>query len=416
MIEVVTLDNGLKVAFEKINYLRSVSFGIWVKNGSKYETKEENGISHFIEHLLFKGTKNRTAKQIATEIDEIGGHINAFTAKEYTCYYTKTLDTHLDVAIDVLSDMFFNSNFDNEEIKKERNVIIEEIAMYEDSPDDLCAELLQKNVFDDTSLAMPILGTKETISSFNHDTFVEYMDKHYTVDNVVISVAGNFDRDDTIKKIEKYFNKFSNKRYDLDAIPVKYKKSFVSKEKDNEQLHLMLSYEGVGIGDDLAYELSVLGTVLGGGMSSRLFQKVREERGLCYSIYSQNMSFKDIGIFSIYSALNPNNAEELIEVVLDDIKDIKQNKITPTLLATTKEQLKSNYIMGLESSSSRMSSIGRNQLILNKIYTPDEVIQKIDNVKMDSLAELIDKVFNMDKLSLSLVGNLNGVNIKGLGF
>lgn len=416
MIEIITLKNGMRVALEKMEGLRSVSLGIWVKNGSKYESSSENGISHFIEHLLFKGTKNRTAKKIASDIDEIGGHINAFTSKEYTCYYTKTLDTHIDIAIDVLSDMFFNSNFDEEEIKKELKVIIEEIAMYEDSPDDLVSEILHEGVFKDTSLQMPILGTKETISKFTRNTFIEYMKKQYTPENVVVAIAGNFDKDTVVSLIEKHFDHFSNEIYIPKNIESFYTRSSVKRDKDIEQLHLMMAYEGTHTGADNVYDLATVGTYFGSGMSSILFQKVREERGLCYSIYSQNISYNDIGLFTIYSALNGDNLEELIEVVLKEIEILKKSKLDISALSRTKEQLKSSYILGLESSSNRMSAIGRNLLIQNKVYTPTEIIDKIDAITLESVSKVIDEVFKTEKLSYSLVGKINDEKIKGLGF
>lgn len=416
MIEIITLKNGMRVALEKMEGLRSVSLGIWVKNGSKYESSSENGISHFIEHLLFKGTKNRTAKKIASDIDEIGGHINAFTSKEYTCYYTKTLDTHIDIAIDVLSDMFFNSNFDEEDIKKELKVIIEEIAMYEDSPDDLVSEILHKGVFKNTSLEMPILGTKETISNFTRNTFIEYMKKQYTPENVVVAVAGNFDKDTVVDLIQKHFDHFKNEIYVPKVIDNFYTKSFVKREKDIEQLHLMMAYEGTYTGADNVYDLATVGTYFGSGMSSVLFQKVREERGLCYSIYSQNISYNDIGLFTIYSALNVDNLEELVEVVLKEIDMLKSTKLDISALSRTKEQLKSSYILGLESSSNRMSAIGRNLLIQNKVFTPTEIIDKIDAITMESVSKVIDEVFKTEKLSFSLVGKISDEKIKGLGF
>ncbi len=413
MYEILTLKNGVKIAFEHLPFLRSVAFGIWVKNGSRYESKSVSGISHFIEHLLFKGTKKRTAKEIANEIDSIGGQINAFTAKEYTCYYTKTLDSHINVAVDVLADMFFNSNFDENEIKKESGVILEEISMYEDSPEDLCYEILHKGVFEGTSLGRPILGTRETITSFNHNTFIEYFKNQYTPDNTIISVAGNFDKEKTLDLIEKYFSDFSNnKDFKQPEIVSKYTSMFDSREKDVEQVHLNMAFEGVSVGKDELYDLSVVNTLLGGGMSSILFQKVREQRGLAYSVYSQSSSYKDIGLFTIYAGLNRENTNEVCEIVLEEIKKLKNNSIDKNLLDKTKEQLKSGYILGLESSNGRMNALGRGLTLTGRILTPDEVIDKIDNVTLESLNKVISTVFDEKKLSISAVGNVGNLDIE----
>ncbi len=412
MIDIVKLDNGVRIAFEKMPYVNSVAFGIWVKNGSRYEKQDENGISHFIEHLLFKGTKKRTAKQIAKEMDLIGGHINAFTSKEYTCYYTKTLDKNIDKAVDVLADMFFNSNFDEDEIRKELNVITEEIAMYEDSPDDLCIEIFHEGVFKDTSLSRPILGTVDTISKFNHNSFKNYMKNHYVPENIVISVAGSFDKEEVVKIIEEYFGDFTSDIEQNHTFESKYSKTFVTKEKDIEQLHLILGFESYGVGHDRAYDVVALNTVLGGGMSSRLFQKVREERGLCYSIYTQSLSYSDIGSFTIYSALNKGNANELVEVSINEIKKLKDIVKREGYLQEKKEQISCNYLLGLENSINRMSAIGRSVILHDKIYTKDEILKKIDNVNVESLSGVIDYIFDMDKLSVSLTGNIEGVNLK----
>lgn len=404
MTNIVKLDNGLRIAYEQMSSLNSVAFGIWVNNGSRYEDEQESGISHFIEHLLFKGTKKRTAKQIATEMDKIGGHINAFTSKEYTCYYTKTLDKHLHTAVDVLADMFFNSNFDDEEIKKECNVILEEISMYEDSPEDLCMEIFHKEVYADTSLARPILGTKDTITKFDSMTFKQFIKKKYVPENVVISVAGSFEINEVIKIVSEYFSDFNNDAKVEHTISTKYSKSFITKDKDIEQLHLLMGFKGYGVGHDDAYNVSVLSAYLGGGMSSRFFQEVREQRGLCYSIYTQNINYKEIGTFTVYSALNKENVNELYSVVLDEINKVKDFGITKELIEEKKEQLICNYLLGLENSINRMSAIGRSVILHDKIYSKDEILKKIEDVNIDTLSNVIDDIFDMNNLSVAMVG------------
>ncbi len=410
--KIIKLPNGVQIVFEKLPYLRSVAFGIWVKNGSKYETKEQNGISHFIEHLLFKGTEKLSAKDIATNLDKIGGQINAFTSKEYTCYYTKTLDTHIYKAIDVLADMYFNSKFDSEEIQKESNVILEEINMYEDSPEDLCFDILNEKVFENSSLGYPIIGTKETVKSFKRNDFIDFFKKKYTPQNTIVSVTGNFDEQQMQSIIEKYFCNFKNiedenKNY---KNPI-YVPNLVYKKKDIEQIHLAMAFDGVKAGIDENYDLAILNTMLGGGMSSVLFQKVREEKGLAYSVYSQNTSYKEAGIYTIYAGLNLSNLDNTIKLILEEINNLKLDE---QLIEMTKEQVKSNYVLSLEGSFTRMNSMGRSLTLLDRILTPDQVIKKIDSVNLESVKNISNKVLNNENLSISVVGNITNSSIDNI--
>ena len=409
MVEVIKLDNGITVVMEKMPSVRSVSFGIFVKNGSRNENNKTNGISHFIEHLMFKGTKNRSAKQIADDMDSVGGQINAYTTKEYTCYYTKTLDTHFDMALDVLADMYFNSLFSDEDISKERNVIIEEINMYEDAPEEVGYDILQGAIWKGNSLSFPILGTEKRISGFDNVSIKNYYREHYRTDNTVLSVAGNFEKDKIIDEIKKYFGKFES--LDKETIlknsvyeKPSYFKSDVKKEKDIEQLHLTMCFPGVKVGSDESYALAAVNTIFGGGMSSRLFQRIREERGLVYTVYSFSSNFSDSGIFGIYAALSPNHFNQVYELILNEISELKKEKITKEQLAKTKEQLKSNFILSLENSSSRSSNIGRSMLLLNKINEVDDIIEKVNGVSLENVENIIEKIFNLENMSISLVG------------
>lgn len=403
--EVTTLENGLRVVLEDIPFVRSVSFGIWVKNGSRNEESATNGISHFIEHMLFKGTDKRTAKEIADAMDEIGGQVNAYTSKEYTCYYTRTLDSHFDVALDVLSDMFFNSRFDPADIKKEHNVIIEEINMYEDTPEDIVHDLLQYAVYKSGSLGLSILGTPESIGTFDQDSLKKYLTDHYVPDRTVIAVAGNLKDCNALDKIKETFGNFKDPDIQREKCGQKYVPSFIKKEKDIEQVHLCLGFPGIASGTDESYAMAAVNTMLGGGMSSRLFQKIREEHGLAYSVYSYHTGFADTGLFAIYAALNPAQTGDVMELILEEVKTLFTEKITKSQLNKTKEQLKSNYILSLENVASRMNSIGRNLLMLDRVVTADELIQKIDAINLDAFYKLCDKVFMMDQMSLSVVGN-----------
>ena len=408
MISVHSLPNGLRVVLETIPFVRSVSFGIWVKNGSRNECEATNGLSHYIEHMMFKGTRKRTARQIADTMDAIGGQLNAFTSRECTCFFSRTLDTQFDTALDCLQDMFFNSNFDEQDIEKERGVILEELSMFMDSPEELAVEHLHKSVFPAHPLGLFTVGTEETIGSFRRDDIMRFFESNYTADRLVISIAGNIDEAVTLEKITAVFGKAEKPRAKAEARPAVYVPGLSLKEKDIEQVHLCLGLPGLPSGADETYALACVSTVLGGGMSSRLFQKIREERGLVYSVYSFNQSYEDTGVFQVYAALGPDNLHEVLELVSGEIKGMFLNKIGREELGRVKEQLKSNFLLSLESSSSRMSSIGRSLLLLDRIVTPDELVRKIDGITLDKFYEVCETIFRMDKMSLSLVGKRVG--------
>lgn len=411
MIKVFTLDNGLRIVMEAIPFVRSLSFGIWVKNGSRNEDASNNGISHFIEHMLFKGTETRSAKDIADVMDAVGGQINAYTSKEYTCYYTRTLDTHFDVALDVLTDMFFHSRFNEADIQKERNVILEEINMYEDTPEDLVHDLLQYNVWRRDPLGLSILGTPESIGTFDRDTIKRYFDTHYHPQNTVVAVAGNLDEQEMLQKLTDAFGSFARlENAGGVSHSAAYSPAFATREKDIEQVHLCMGFPGLPSGSDETYAMAAVNTIFGGGMSSRLFQKIREEHGLAYSVYSFNAGYADTGIFTIYAALNPSQTYDVMQLIVGEIRRMFTEKVTETQLVKAREQLKSNYILSLESSSNRMNSIGRTMLMLNKTVTADELIEKIDAVDLDMFYDLCDKIMRLDQMSLSIVGkNLEGM-------
>lgn len=415
MFDTIKLENGVSIVMEQISSVRSVALGIFIRNGSINETSKSNGISHFIEHMLFKGTNKRTSKDIAEEMDNIGGQLNAFTAKEYTCYYARVLDTHIDTAIDVLTDMIFNSKFDSIDIEKESKVILEEINMYEDSPDDIVFTKLQKEIWENSPLAHNVLGTKENVSSFKRQDFIEYMNNKYVGENIVVAIAGSFDKEKILEVIKQKMSSMPKGKANLEADKQYiYTPSRTKVYKDIEQLHLAIVFDGISIKDKYNYSMSLLNAIIGGGMSSILFQKVREEHGIAYSIYSYNNSYVNNGLFNIYVALNKSQLDKTVNIIYKEIANLKNNKITNQQIEKTKEQLKSNYIMGLESTSNRMSSIGRSKVLVNKIKTPDEIIQEVDLIKKEDIDYLIDKVFNMDKMSISLVGKVDDIKIEKL--
>lgn len=406
MYNLFKLKNGLRVVVENIDYVHSVSVGLWVENGSRNENEINNGISHFIEHMFFKGTKNRTAKEIAECIEDVGGQINAFTSKEATCFYVKALETHLDMALELLSDMLFNSKFLEEDMEKEKGVVIEEISMSEDSPEDVLSDLHCKSIWGKDSISMPILGTADTVKSFTREQLLKYISKFYIPENSVISISGKFDMNSIDALVEKYFGGWSssdNKTITQYTNPIILKDNLF-KKKSIEQLHLSLGMYGFETGNEDIYTLLILNNVLGGGASSILFQKVREELGKCYSIYSYLSTFKNTGVISIYTGLNPIYVEDVVNVIKEELDRFIKIGVSEEKLSRAKEQLKGNYILGLESTSSRMFSNGKSALFLNKINEPEEVIQKINNVNTEKLKSVMEKTFSKGIQNSAFVG------------
>ncbi len=417
MYNLFTLDNGLRVVLENIDYVKSVSVGLWIENGSRNEDLKNNGISHFIEHMMFKGTENRTALQIAECIEDVGGQINAFTGKEATCYYIKILNSHMELALEVLSDMLFNSKFKEEDIEKEKGVVIEEISMTEDSPEDVLSDLHCKAIWGDDSISYPILGTLETVKSFKRSDIVDYINKYYIPENSVISICGNFDINKLEKLINKYFGNWSsgeNKNITCYSKP-KIENNHLFKNKNIEQLHISLGFEGLELGNDDMYPLVLLSNVLGGGASSVLFQKIREEKGLCYSIYSYMSSFNKTGSVSIYTGLNPTYTEDTISLIKQVVNDFSKKGINKEKLIKSKEQLKGSYILGLESTSTRMFNNGKSVLFLNRINDPEIIMKKIDKITEDKLQEVMARTFGAGVKNSAFVGEkLNLENVKNI--
>lgn len=406
MIQRHTCDNGLRIVTERIPSVRSVALGIWVGTGSKYENEKNNGISHFLEHMFFKGTSTRSAKEIAETFDEIGGNVNAFTSKEYTCYYARVLDQHAPIALDVLADMYFHSVFDAEELEKEKNVVIEEINMYEDTPDDLVHDLIARAAYSTHPLGYSILGTEDVLRSLKRDDLLDYIDTHYLPTNTVVTVAGNFD-DSLIEEIKKRFSGFqrSGKLAPL-AEPV-FAANAIAHTKSTEQAHLCLSLPGFKVGHPDVYSLILLNNVLGGSMSSRLFQEIREERGLAYSVYSYHSSYKEAGTFTVYTGTAPEHVGQVFDIVTNVLRDVADHGITDKELKKGKEQLKGSLMLSLESTNSRMSRIGKNELLLERHLTLDEIIAKIDRVSHESVLAVAQELFR-SKLAMAMVSPLDG--------
>ena len=407
MHKVSVLSNGIRVVTENIDYVRSVSVGVWIGTGSAHETLHNSGVSHFIEHMLFKGTATRSAKEIAEFMDRVGGQLNAVTSKEYTCYYAKTLTEHSGMAIEILSDMIINSTFTDENIATERKVIAEEINMCDDTPEDYIHDCLSRIMWQDNALGFPIAGTAETIANIDRKAMLDYCDGRYFGENMVISVVGCFDEETVLAELEEKFGKIKKTGIFGEA----QKKIAVCKgaeivKKDIEQCHVCLGLEGFRRSDDRVYDLLVVNSILGGNMSSRLFQKVREEKGLAYSIYSYANTYQNNGSFVIYAGLNTESLRDALGIIGNEIAVLKRDKLTEEEVATAKEQMKASVIMGLEGMSSRMSSYGKSMLFEKTVRTMDDTISLIEKVSRDSVAEVIDSVFDIEKLNLAVTGRI----------
>lgn len=404
MFDHITLPNGLRVVGEKLGHVRSCTVGVWVKVGSMNEAPEENGLSHFIEHMVFKGTKNRSARDIAEEMDMVGGQLNAFTSKECTCYYAKVTDDALELAVDILADLALRPVFDEKELNKERGVVLEEISMVEDTPEDLVHELLSDAQYDG-SLRFPILGPASQIRKYTREDMVRYWEKHYVPENMVLAIAGNYDWDELLKLVDKYFDSFPNQRTEDEApfVPQHFVSGRKARNKDAEQLHICLGYPGVESNHDDIYPLSILNNALGGGMSSRLFQRIREELGMAYSVYTYPSSYRGVGSFNVYVGTNPENGETVIRELKEQLALFLEKGMTEKEFKSAKAQLRGGFLLGLESSSGRMQSLGRRMLLFGSITSPEETIRKIDAVTMESVMELAQRLLRTQP-SAAIVG------------
>lgn len=408
MTKKVTLDNGLTIVYEKIDYVRSVSIGVFIKSGSVHENEDVLGMSHFIEHMLFKGTNKRSAKDIALEMDAVGGVLNAYTTKEYTCYHAKILDTYFELSADILADMILNSKLSDSDINMERNVVFEEIAMYEDAPEELVHDMLLEAAWGEKKgVGAPTLGTRKTLEKFSSKTILDYMKKMYVPKNCVIAVTGNLP-DNMVEILNKKFGAWESGNQESEFEYQTFKPKIVTRTKDIEQVHFCIGFEGFKGNDDRNYDLLAFNNIFGSSMSSNLFQKVREERGLVYSIFSYLSNFVPMGVMVVSASMHPKNLEEVLNIVYDEIKEAKKKGIDEKRFIQAKEQLKGNYILGLENVSSRMQSLGRSHLLYKKNRAPEEVLKKIDNVTLEGIHEAIEQVFDFNNMCASVIGSENG--------
>lgn len=400
MINTYTLPCGIKLICEKIDYVKSVSVGVWVKSGSAYEELKYHGMSHFIEHMLFKGTQTKTAEDIAVAMDAVGGQMNAFTSRDCTCFYTKTLASDLDTSLELLSDIIINPLLDEKDIETEKNVVKEEISMYEDTPDELVMDLLYSECYKGSSTGRTILGTSESVSSFSKEDILEYMNKMYCSDNTVISVVGSFDEEKLIDKVWKYFEKMHRGEKTSDIEKPIFHSGAVSVKKPIEQAHTAICYPSYDAEDENMYAMTLVSNILGGGMSSRLFQNVREKYGLCYSVYAYQTCGKNIGNVTLYSGCAKENADKVLCMMKEETQ--KLNNFTYDELTRAKNQFKGSFVLGNEGISGRMSSYGKQMLLYGKIKEESEILEKINRISMENAHDAL-KFFDNDFCTVSTV-------------
>jgi predicted Zn-dependent peptidase len=406
------LPNGLTLITEAMDHIRSVSLGIWVKSGSRHEEPQVNGISHFIEHMVFKGTTSRSAEEIARQVDSIGGNMDAFTGKETVCFNIKVLDEHLPVAIDILSDMVLNPVFAASEIVRERGVILEEIKMDEDNPDYLVHELFTQNFFKDHPLGKPILGTKETVRRFDQDAILADYGRKFVPNNLIISAAGNIQHEQVVELLRKRFEHLKPGSNGWHDNPPKISSRITLRNKKSlEQVQICMGVPSYEISHGKRYVSYVLNTLLGGGMSSRLFQNVREKQGLVYSIFSELNPFRDTGCLSVYAGTSRESAPKVVQSVLHEFRNFREVPLSEEELKRGKDQLKGSLMLSLESSTARMSNLARQEMYYDHFVGMDEVIDRIQAVTAEDVQRSAQELFKPEALAITVLGNLNGLKI-----
>jgi predicted Zn-dependent peptidase len=406
------LPNGLIVLTERMEHLRSVAMGVWIKSGSRCEPAETNGISHFVEHMVFKGTRSRSAQHIAREMDSIGGNLDAFTGKETICFNVKSLAEHVPIALDVLADLVLNPTFASVEIERERGVILEEIKIDEDNPDVLVHELFTQNFWQNHPLGKPILGTSATVGRLDQNKLFDYHSARFSGGNMVFSAAGNLEHDQFVDAVAR---KFSDLRLGVaspeDRAPVPSARIVLRNKKALEQVQICLGVPAPSITDENRYITLILNTVLGGGMSSRLFQTIREERGMAYSIYSDLNPYRDAGTLCIYAGTSIGKALEVVDLILLELRKLKENVLGDEELTRAKDQLKGNILMGLESSNSRMANLARQEMYFQQFFSVEEITARIDTVEAPQVQAMARKLFDPDRIAITLLGRLDGIKL-----
>ncbi len=408
------LPNGMLVLTESMPHMRSVSMGAWINSGSRDEPAEENGLSHFVEHMVFKGTTTRSAQDIAREVDSIGGNLDAFTGKESVCFNIKVLDENLAPALDVLSDLVLHPQFSQADLEREQGVILEEIKMDEDNPDYLVHETFTQNFWRNHPLGRPILGTARTVSSFTQATVFSHHARRFTPENLVFSAAGHLQHDEFLAEVEKKFGGLKptgEPTVETETHPATTAHITLKKKKSLEQVQMCLGVPAPAIDHPDRFGLYLLNNMLGGGMSSRLFESIRENEGLAYSIYSELSPFRDTGALSIYAGMSLDKTQRVLALTLAELRRLKQEAVSYAELKRAKDQMKSNIVLGLESSSSRMSNLARQQMFFGRFIPVEEIVREIDQVTPEDTQRLANELFQPNRLALTLLGNLGPMKI-----
>ncbi len=406
------LPNGLIVLTERMDHLRSVAMGVWIKSGSRCETAEMNGISHFVEHMLFKGTKSRSAQRIAREMDSIGGNLDAFTSKETICFNVKSLSDHVPIGLDVLTDMVLNPTFAETEIERERGVILEEIKIDEDNPDVLVHELFTQSFWKGHPLGKPILGTTETVGRLGQKHLFSYHGDRFHGGNMIFSAAGNLDHDRFTEAVAEKFSALdSGPALEELSAPEPSARIILRNKKALEQVQICLGVPSPSITDENRYATLILNTVLGAGMSSRLFQTIREERGLAYSVYSDLSPYRDTGNLCIYAGTSASKALEVVDLVLAEFRNLKETPVGEEELTRAKDQLKGNILLGLESSNSRMANLARQEMYFQQFFTADEIIARLEEVDAGQVQTMAQRLFQPERIAVTLLGRMDGVKL-----
>ncbi len=405
MTKIITLQNGLRIILEKGKNSKTCGAEIWIASGSSYESPETAGTSHFIEHMIFKGSEKRSALDIAVDMDEIGGHLNAYTAREATCFYARTLSEHMPKALDILCDMVKNPRLDAEDIELEKGIIKEEIAMYEDEPEDICSDLYYENAWKNSMLGSNILGTVETVDAVTKESLTSHMNRFFVPERTVISLSGNFDKDAAIEIIKEYFSDAVNTGFTLNPTLAEFRPGIVTVKKNFTQNQLILGFKGVPAGTKKREIALLISSILGDTPSSRLFQQIREKLGLVYSVGTNCISYLRAGVFNVFMGLNEKSEEKAISETIKIISDFADT-VTEKELARAKEQAVTEFVMSLENLSSHASRNGRNLLLYNKEITEDEIIKNIRSVTLDEIKETAREIFDMNKICLCVAGKV----------
>ena len=405
------LDNGLRILTERMTQVRSISIGVWLTRGSRHETAERGGIAHFVEHMLFKGTATRTAEDIAQQIDSIGGQLDAFTAKEYASYYIKVLDEHLPLAIDVLADIVRNPAFSPEDTEREKKVVFEEIKMVEDTPDDLVHEIFTQGFWENHPLGRPILGTRETVESFTSDSLRDYFGKAYTARNLIVSAVGNLEHERVRELVDEKFGSLEPMGEQIDEQAPQVVPKTQIRTKELEQSHICVGVSSYPQSHDDRYSSYVLNTLLGGSMSSRLFQNVREKRGLAYAVFSGLSAYRDAGSFTIYAGCSNEAVGEVIDLVVEEMKGVKTSPVQDAELQRAKDHLKGSLMLSLENTASRMSHLARQEIYFDRQFGLDETLQGIERVTAPDVQRVANDLFQNGSLAATVLGNVNGLKI-----